>query len=277
VQKNTYLNNKFKQTLKDKKTLVLIDGANLYYAAQTKKLRLDFTQIINFFQKNTELLECIYYTAFNPEDEKQLTFIKNLENVGYKVVSKPLKTFKDDSKKGNLDVEIVVDAITKMQDYEYLVLISGDGDFNYLVSKLDENGKKVAVLGVGGSMSFELHQNADYYFFLERIPSVWKHSYVKAKADSEKNKSEAIEGNKNVIEIPKNLPPKSEPKPKLQAQKPLDKLLKNEALKPVKNNILPIQNGTKQQNLKPNFQIQNKKNPNKQPNPNPNSARIIME
>lgn len=204
MQKNSHLTYKLKSTLKGKKTLVLIDGANLYYAAMSKKLRLDFSQIFNFFNKNANLQECIYYTAFDPNDEKQLTFIKNLETVGYKICSKPLKTFKDESKKGNLDVEIVVDALTKLDNYEYLILVSGDGDFNYLVDKLDESGKKVAVLGVGGSMSFELHKNADYYFFLERIPGVWRHIYNK-KNDSKTPDSKDLETS-SVKETPQESP-----------------------------------------------------------------------
>lgn len=168
------LTSSLKKAILKKKVLVLIDGANLYYSAYAKHLNIDFGQMHSWFGKNSELVDIIYYTAYDPEDTKQLAFIENLSQIGYKINKKPVKTFNDETKKGNLDVELTVDAVTNIANYDILILISGDGDFTYLVQTVDSFQKKVIILGIGGFMSFELHQEADNYFFLDRIRSVWQ-------------------------------------------------------------------------------------------------------
>jgi uncharacterized LabA/DUF88 family protein len=184
------LTSSLKKAILKKKVLVLIDGANLYYSAYAKHLNIDFGQMYGWFKKNSELIDIIYYTAYDPEDTKQLTFIENLSIIGYKINKKPVKTFNDETKKGNLDVELTVDAVTNIANYDILILISGDGDFTYLVQTVDNFEKKVIILGIGGFMSFELHQEADNYFFLDRIKSVWqtpKVSKVKEKKEPHSN------------------------------------------------------------------------------------------
>lgn len=173
------------QLLKDKKTLVLIDGANLYFAAQSKRWNIDFNNLYNWFADNTNLVETVYYTAFKPDDVKQNEFISNLETSGYTVHKKPIKVFTDSTIKGNLDVEICVDTMKQIFNFQILVLISGDGDFTYLAQTLESMGKKVIVIGVGGFMSYELQEQADNYFLLDRIKTVWqKRKKIKTESES---------------------------------------------------------------------------------------------
>ena len=162
-----------KSVLKDKKVFVLIDGANLYHAAHQAKINIDFPTLYSWFKDNSRLEKIIYYTAHNPEDEKQQTFISTLEETGYEIVKKPIKVFATQTK-GNLDVELTVDAILNLEKYDILVLLSGDGDFTYLLQKLYTFNKKVVVLGVGGFVSYELHQEADSYYFLDRVRNIWQ-------------------------------------------------------------------------------------------------------
>lgn len=178
------LTNSLIEVIKDKKTLMLIDGANLYFAAHSKRWNIDFAQLFSWFSSHTNLVESIYYTAFNPEDVKQNEFIAGLTVSGFNVFKKPIKTFSDSSIKGNLDVEICVDTMKHIFNFQTLVLISGDGDFTYLAQTLESMGKKVIVIGVGGFMSYELQEQADNYFLLDRIKSVWqKQKQLKLDAD----------------------------------------------------------------------------------------------
>jgi len=177
--------NKLKFEIRGQKTLVLIDGANLFFTSSSKHLNIDFPSLIQFFQKNTSLINCSFYTAFNPEDEKQLTFLEYLKSLGYNLNTKPIKTFSECSKKGNLDVEISVDAVLQNSEYKILVLVSGDGDFTYLLEKIRNLNKKVIVLGVGGFVAHSLPEVADSFYFLERIPKLWKKPYRKKLTTSE--------------------------------------------------------------------------------------------
>jgi uncharacterized LabA/DUF88 family protein len=156
-----------------KKVSIFIDAANLYHAASVAKLRIDFVQIAKWFKQKSNLVALNFYTAFDPEDDRQLDFFKKLELAGYSIIKKPLKR-NDNLIKGNMDIELAVDAIMQAKDYEILILLSGDGDFFYLVDTLEGLGNKTVILGVGGFTSFELHKKADSYFFLNRIADVWR-------------------------------------------------------------------------------------------------------
>ncbi|NJL96356.1 NYN domain-containing protein [Candidatus Gracilibacteria bacterium] len=161
------------KTIKNKKVSIYIDSANLYFASNVAKLKIDFIQFAKWFKKNCKLTGLNFYTAFNPDDPKQLTFLKELEDEGYRIVKKPIKVF-ETSKKGNMDIELAVDALLQKDMYETLILLSGDGDFSYLVQALAALGRETIIIGIGGFTSYELHQEASDYFFLNRITSVWQ-------------------------------------------------------------------------------------------------------
>jgi len=163
----------FAKVVGNKKVSVAIDAANLYYASSVSKIKIDYFQVASWFKENCASVNLNFYTAFDPEDAKQLEFFQGLEEVGYNVVKKAIKVF-EDSKKGNMDIELAVDAIVQQDSYEILILLSGDGDFTYLISALEKLGKQTIILGIGGFTSYELHQEAGRYFFLNRISHVWR-------------------------------------------------------------------------------------------------------
>ena len=66
------------------------------------------------------------------------------------MVTKPTKEFTDASGrrkiKGNMDIELAVDALSLADSLDHIVLFSGDGDFRSLVAALQEAGKRVSVV-----------------------------------------------------------------------------------------------------------------------------------
>lgn len=162
-----------KSLIKNKRIGVFIDSANLYYAANKAALKIDYFQISRWFSAHCDLTTLNFYTAFDPLDERQSDFFADLEKSGYTLIKKPIRVFAD-SVKGNMDIELAVDVLMSTDKFDTLVLISGDGDFQRLIQALDQLKKKTIILGVGGFTSYELHQEADNYFFLNRIQEVWK-------------------------------------------------------------------------------------------------------
>ncbi len=194
--------NNFKNNLEGKKVSIYIDSANLYFASNIAKLKIDFIQLAKWFRKNCRLTGLNFYTAFNPDDPKQLSFLKELEDENYRIIKKPIKVF-ETSKKGNMDIELAVDAILQKDMYETLILLSGDGDFSYLVQALSSLGKETIILGVGGFTSYELHQEASDYYFLNRITKVWQKPRKPRKSAAKPTKSK-----KATSEETKKLPKK---------------------------------------------------------------------
>lgn len=168
------LTKKLADIIKDKKVLVQVDAANIYFAAQQKNWNIDFKNIATWFKANSLQTDLVYYTAFDIEDQKQTQYLLDMAENQYRVFKKPLKIFNDETRKGNLDVEIAIDAMMHIFNFEIFVLLSGDGDFTYLVQTLESLGKKVIIIGIAGFMSYELHSQAGNFFFLDRIKDVWQ-------------------------------------------------------------------------------------------------------
>jgi len=123
----------------DSKIALLIDGANLYATAKALGFDIDYSRLLKEFQCRGVLLRASYYTAVI-EDQEYTSIrplIDWLDYNGYTVVTKATKEFVDQTGrrkvKGNMDIELAVDAMEIAPHIDQMVLFSGDGDFTRLV------------------------------------------------------------------------------------------------------------------------------------------------
>ncbi len=140
----------------DDKTVVLIDGANMYATTKALGFDIDFSKFYRELDQSCNLLRIYYYTALAEEDGRILLkpLVDWLTYNNYTMVTKPAKIiFNSDGErkiKGNMDVEIAVDAIdlvASMPGYiGNMVLCTGDGDFVSLVRVLQRRGVQVTVV-----------------------------------------------------------------------------------------------------------------------------------
>jgi uncharacterized LabA/DUF88 family protein len=130
-----------------------VDGANLYATAKTLGFDIDYRKMLAHFSEGRTLLRAFYYTAII-EDSQEHSNIRPLldwlDYNGYTLVTKPAKEFIDATGrrkvKGNMDVELAVDAMELAGHVEEIVLFSGDGDFRSLVQALQRRGVRVEVV-----------------------------------------------------------------------------------------------------------------------------------
>ena len=162
------------------KAVVFIDAANVIYSQRTLKWRIDFKKLMDYFKNNYKLDNVYFYFAYLKDDKKQQGFFKKLRQWGYKIRTKEVKFIKQSDgnilKKGNLDVELTIDAVKDIKFYSTAILMSGDSDFHALVRYLQNKDKKVVVISSKGHVSFELLKAADKYInfntlreFVERV------------------------------------------------------------------------------------------------------------
>jgi uncharacterized protein (TIGR00288 family) len=77
--------------------------------------------------------------------------------------------------KCNFDVEITLDAMSKIEKYDTIVLFSGDSDFGRLLSYLKSKGKKAIVISTRSRMSIELERVADKFIPAETIKGLLRY------------------------------------------------------------------------------------------------------
>src|SRR5262249_7953578 len=110
------------------KIALFIDGANLYATAKTLGFDIDYKKILKEFLGLGTLLRAYYYTAII-EDQESSTIrplIDWLDYNGYTVVTKATKEFIDQTGrrkiKGNMDIELAVDAMELAEHVDEMVL-----------------------------------------------------------------------------------------------------------------------------------------------------------
>jgi len=72
-------------------------------------------------------------------------------------------------KKCNFDVEMSVIALDRINDYEELVLCSGDGDFEYLINYLKNKKKRITIISHADLLSHRLKKATRYIVTLGSI------------------------------------------------------------------------------------------------------------
>ena len=160
---------------------LFIDGANLYATAKTLGFDIDYKRLLTEFQSRGTLLRAFYYTAIIEDQEYSSIrpLIDWLDYNGFTVVTKLTKEFIDATGrrkvKGNMDIELAVDALELAQHLDEMVLFSGDGDFRSLVEAVQRRGVRVTVVSTISShppmIADELRRQADVFTDLMELKS----------------------------------------------------------------------------------------------------------
>lgn len=149
------------------KAVVFIDAANVVYSQRSLKWQIDFKKLMDYFKKNYQLDSVYFYYAYIKDDKKQQSFFAKLRQWDYRIKTKEVKLIRQSDgtilKKGNLDVELTIDAVKDLRFYSTAILMSGDSDFHALIRYLQSKNKKVVVISSKGHVSFELLKAADKY------------------------------------------------------------------------------------------------------------------
>ena len=152
---------------------LFIDGANLYATAKSLGFDIDYKRLLTQFRQKGQLVRALYYTALAEDQEYSSIrpLIDWLDYNGFTMVTKPTKEFTDASGrrkiKGNMDIELAVDAMRLAKNLDHVVIFSGDGDFRSLVSALQQMGKRVSVVSTLQTqppmVADELRRQADQF------------------------------------------------------------------------------------------------------------------
>ncbi|TRX54944.1 NYN domain-containing protein [Thalassomonas sp. M1454] len=132
-----------------KSVAIFVDVQNIYYTCRQKYGRsFDYNALWALATENKQVVKAFAY-AIDSGNEKQRQFQNILRAIGFEVKLKPYIQRKDGSAKGDWDVGITLDAIEYGAQADKVILLSGDGDFDLLVTKLRTKHKcEVTVVGV---------------------------------------------------------------------------------------------------------------------------------
>jgi uncharacterized LabA/DUF88 family protein len=168
---------------------VFIDASNLWQAQKAKGKFLDYEKAIEYIKENFggTAVKTFYYTAYPADgtrsyslDGKHKFFTYLKKGLGFFVIKKELKRInvmtgggEAIEEKGNMDVEITIDAMLHFKKYDIAVFFTGDSDFMALITYLRVHGKKVFIFSSKNNVSQELRTGADGYIDILDIEGIW--------------------------------------------------------------------------------------------------------
>jgi len=167
-----------------------IDASNLFYGGR-KNLgwSIDYNKLIRYIKRKYKVTKVFYYAGVElsgfkysvlkdeeidlkkllkhltvenkPIDIQRVKFYLKLQEFGFYLKLKPVKTFKSDGrveKKANCDVDLTFDLMRYKDKYKDALILSGDGDFIVVLKYLQSIGKKVYVLARAERTAREIKQ-----------------------------------------------------------------------------------------------------------------------
>ena len=175
---------------------VFMDASNLWQAQKAKGRFLDLGRTIGYVKDETggTSIKVFYYTAYPATgtrvyslDRKHKFYFFLSKALGFVVRKKKLKRIvtidgseKVVQEKGNMDVEMTIDAICLCKEFDAAVLFSGDSDFLALVNYLKKLGKNVYIFSSKNNVSQELRTGTDGYTDILKIDSnIWGREIIR--------------------------------------------------------------------------------------------------
>jgi len=186
---------------KEKIIYVFIDASNLWAAIKAKGRFIDFEKTISYIKDGLSgtKIKTFYFTSYPANgtrdyslDSKHKFFTYLEKALNFAVIKKELKRISISTEngyrieeKGNMDVEMAINAIHYMDKYNAAVFLTGDSDFLALITYLKNHGKRVFIYSSKNNVSEELRTGGDGYIDLLTIDEIWGKE-LKHRAELEK-------------------------------------------------------------------------------------------
>jgi uncharacterized LabA/DUF88 family protein len=211
----------------EEKIAIFIDGANLYGAARALNFDVDYKRLKQEFARYSRLIRVFYYTAIMDDSEYSPVrpLVDWLDYNGYTLVTKQVREYVDAlgrrKLKGNMDIELAVDAMSLADSVDHILIFSGDGDYRRLVEAVQRKGVRVTVISTIRThppmISDDLRRQVDTFIDLDDL-----RAYIARDSNSKMPKINAgIHPSPKGIPVPSAGIPSSQPQPVTPSSVPM--------------------------------------------------------
>lgn len=153
---------------KVKNIAIFVDVQNIYYTTrQAYGRQFNYRKLWQRISSEGNIVSATAY-AIHRGDDKQLSFQNALKQIGFTIKLKPYIQRSDGSAKGDWDVGITIDVMEVVKNVDTVVLLSGDGDFDLLLQKINQDyGIHTQVYGVPSLTANSLIDSAGVFHPIE--------------------------------------------------------------------------------------------------------------
>ena len=143
-------------------TFAFIDASNIIYGTRDEGWKVDFKKLYKYLKERYECKTIYYFGGKDEQNEKQFKFYREIEKMGFELVLKPVKIFRQSGgkpiRKANCDVDLTFYAMRDKDKFSRIIMLSGDGDFEILLRYFMDNGKSLVIIANGSRTAKEIKQ-----------------------------------------------------------------------------------------------------------------------
>jgi uncharacterized LabA/DUF88 family protein len=146
-----------------------IDSQNVHKGVQRDlNWEMDWSRFRVYLKEKYHVTTAYLFIGFIPEHNDMYD---ELQKAGFILKFKPVLPNGGDGVKGNVDADLVLQAMIDYANYDKAVLVSSDGDFYSLARHLYDNKKLVAVLSPHRQKCSSLLRKSakDKMFYLDKL------------------------------------------------------------------------------------------------------------
>lgn len=137
-----------------------IDSQNLHAGVQSLGWKLDHKKFREYLATELGVTKAIMFLGFM---EEQQVLYSALQEAGFILHFKPLIRHEEGVIKGNVDADMVLQAMIDIDRYDQAVIVSGDGDFAGLLRHLASTSKLRQVIIPNRANHSSLFKRLDEY------------------------------------------------------------------------------------------------------------------
>ncbi len=126
-----------------KNNYAFIDSQNLNLSIRDQGWILDFKKFRTYLKDKYNITKAFLFIGYVHENQDLYT---TLQEFGYILVFKPTLKLPEGKVKGNVDAELVLQAMIEFENYEKALIVTGDGDFHCLVKYLLKKEKLLKLM-----------------------------------------------------------------------------------------------------------------------------------
>jgi len=115
-----------------------IDSQNLNLGISSLGWKLDYKKFRIYLKEKYRISKAYLFIGYIPSNQDLYSF---LQGTGYICIFKPTLPNENGEVKGNIDADLVLQAMIDYRKYDKAIIVSSDGDFYSLVKYLYKNDK----------------------------------------------------------------------------------------------------------------------------------------
>ncbi len=128
---------------KKENNFAFIDGQNLNLGVRSLGWKMDYARFRRYLAEKYAVTTAYYFIGYVPGNQQLYSM---LQKMGYVLVLKPTIPDSEGNVKGNVDADLVLQAMIDFPNYDRAIIVSSDGDFYSLAKHLYEKSKLCFVM-----------------------------------------------------------------------------------------------------------------------------------